>query len=230
MAYVIQASALSKVFVREWEQKCVEKPEIVLDDSIPFEVRIPRSAGGIILHHNKPVLATSLLPHTGKRKVEEDEVRTLVPWLTGGPEGTLSEETDIYGVVELAIDTAIQQSVHEMLQIDMEALAAGDDDALKRLQKRQLEAQQATMSHMRKEVSKAREIANERVRRAMRATHSNLMQSWASLSTEGKGRYDPSATEAIGAFVLSKEIEKQTANRKSMNRLIMDSISTTAGV
>ncbi len=62
----------------------------------------------------------------------------------------------------------------------------------------------------------ARELADGRVRRALKITHSNLVKQFETLRTEGKGVYTPSVAEAVGAHILAAEIESSGANRRKM--------------
>jgi hypothetical protein len=220
MSYVIQASPLSKIFMPEWEQKCVADPTLV-GKSEPglFEVRIPRSAGGLILSHLRPVHVSTLIAASKDRKVEEDEITPLVAWLTGGPDNHPCEETDIYGVVLLDVGNQFQSALQGLVEMQMDiGMAGGDENRKKEIAKKQQKMQQDIAEEIRTKSATATERANARVRKALTHTHNNLLKSWESLKAEGKGTYQPSPQEALGYHIMKLEIDRALEqNRKLYN-------------
>lgn len=227
--YVVQASPFSRIFLPEFAMQLVENPELINTMKDPFTVRIPRATGGIELTHNKPVHINHLLPRgeldaaTGKRtinrEVEHDELRDLVPWLTGGADGMGCEETDIYGVVQLELATDL---VADMVSARLEGRAPTSAATV----------EEQFNSAVDVALEKARKIANARVLRAIRITHKNLLAQWEVMATEGKGRYSPSVAEALGSHILAEEIEKATAGKRKMHEMLDKSLarSTHIGV
>lgn len=214
MSYVIQASPLSKLYMREWISRCEENPELVFEP-VPFKVIIPRSFGAIVMEHNKPMHTSKLFPKQAQRKQDEhmrDEIDALVQWLTGGPEGTRSEETDIYGVVSLDVDLDIGSQI-----VDIATLTEADTETgNKKAKKAYEDMQKVLLDRTKGAIERARELADARVRRAMKITHQNLIKQYETLRTEGKGVYSPSVAEAIGAHVLMAELEKASSKKRSM--------------
>lgn len=218
--YVVQASPFSKIFMPEWEQKCVENPELIAkSEQGLFEVRVPRSAGAIVLKHRVPVLAASLIPASKNRKVEDDEITPLVNWLTGGPEGHKCEETDIYGIVLLDVASDFQRGLSEILKMQLEASShAGSAAQREAFIREQVELQVKVATEIEEKLKAATEKANERVRNALKHTHNNLLKSWESLKAQGMGTYTPSPQEALGYFIMKTEIDRALEqNRKLYN-------------
>lgn len=217
MAYVIQASPISKVFCPDWHRKCLDNPALVLDDRQAFTVTIPRSAGAIVLEHNKPVHSSQLIPITGRREIDTDEVRNLLPWLTGGADN-VETDTDIYGVVLLNLDEDMTAGVSELINI--QALALDDKDQQERYMQQQQEKLRSMIAKMKEAVLAAKERANERVKRAMRVTQHNLNMEWGRIQQAGGKIYDASVAEALGAVVLEAEINAQSQDQAKIRGLI----------
>jgi len=223
--YVVQASPLSKIFCREWEEKCLEDPSIIAKSEPGlFKVSIKRPSGGIVLHHMKPVHASTLIPRlqtlpdggqSKTRDVDDDEVSPLVQWLAG-VDGRYCEDTDIYGVVAIDVGNQFESALQELMHLTMETAADGTkkDSVLKK----QAAVQKAIIVDMDEKLKLARKQADERVKRALAITHNNLLKSWEALKSDGKGTYAPSSQEALGYFVMKAEIDRRLElNRKLYN-------------
>lgn len=213
-SYIIQASPLSKLFMREWLLKCEADPQLVLKE-VPFDIVVPRSSGALKFTHLKPVQSHKVLPYQPQRKKDDgylaDDPDGTILWLTGGESGDRCEETDIYGVVALNLDMDISSALS-----DVALLVEQDGEKAKKVQKNYADLQKELVEQTKKAVAQARQLADERVKRAMRITHQNLCQQFEILKTEGKGVYTPSIAEAVGAVVLASEIEKSGENRRKM--------------
>lgn len=222
MAYVIQASPISKVFIPELHRKCLETPALVLDDKFPFTLTVPRSAGAIVLEHNKPVHSSQLIPHTGTREIDTDEVRNVLPWLTGGKDNN-ETDTDIYGVVLLELDDDMTAGISEIVSI--EALALENEKEQEVFLKKQQQKLREMIAQMKSAIIKARIRADERVKRALRVTHSNIKMQWDRIEQEGGRPYDASVAEALGAFVLQQEIAHQTEDQAKIRGLVQSALA-----
>lgn len=240
--YVVQASQLSRIFLPEYQNRLIQDPELIFKLKEPFKVTVPRATGAVTLTHMKPVHQYQLLPRKhfvqhgdgdvrelkGARRNPGDEIRDLVPWLTGGPDGMGSEETDIYGIVMLDIGADIVSSMVELMQRQgFNALTSmgadtedgegvSRDDFSQELVRMQKEYQQ----QVNRAVAAAREVADRKVRRALLITHTNLIQTWDAMETDGKKPYLPSAAEGLGAFILQEEISQSNAARQAMHGLL----------
>lgn len=214
-AYVVQASPLTKLFMSEWAQRIEQNPDIVFEP-VDFEIRVPRPFGGLIFQHNKPVRSTNVIPHSPNRKKTNDNViddlEGTIFWLTGGPDGQRSEETDIYGIVALHIDFDVSTAL-----TDISLFADSDTEVSRKKAADSYKEMQRTLVKQTGDAMKAaKELADFRVRRALRITHHNLMKQYETLRSDGKGVYSPSLAEAVGAHIIASEIEQGGENRRKM--------------
>lgn len=170
--------------------------------------------------HNKPVRTSHLMP-VQKNKINDSfnagELESLVEWLTGGEDGKRSEETDIYGVVTLKVDMDISSTLVDIAQLADE----GSSDAnTKKAMKDFQDLQKELINQTKGSLVLAREMADERVKRALRVTHMNLMKQYETMKSQGMGVYAPSIAEAVGAHILAAEIDKASETKARMvNRL-----------
>lgn len=220
--YLVQASPLSKIFMPEWEKKCLENPDLI-HKSEPglFQVRVARATGGLVFDHLKPVHAGALLKRGSREELEANEMQDLVYWLTGGPEDRPCEQTDIYGVVLIDVGGQFESALSDLLQLTMEAQ---DPKARDEVMKKQAKIQKEIVSDMQGKLKSARQKADDRVKRAMSVTHNNLLKSWESLKSEGKGTYAPSVQEALGSFILKAEIDRAMELNRRLYNGVADSI------
>jgi hypothetical protein len=223
--YVVQASPLSKLFMSEWVAQIEENPALVFED-VPFEVRVPRPFGGLIFQHNKPVHINKILPPNPWRKKNNennvDDLEATVYWLTGGPDGQRSEETDIYGIVALHVDLDVSSAL-----TDIALLAEQDTEAgQKKAAKTYADMQRDLVTNTKNALDEARALADFRVKRALKITHSNLLKQYDTMRQQGMGVYTPSTAEAVGAFILKQEVDKAGENRRKlfeeMNKIIKE--------
>src|SRR5690606_14948917 len=76
--------------------------------------------------------------------------------------------------------------------------------------------QKQYIESMRSATKQARELADQRVKRALRITHANLVKQWDLLAQDGKQPYTPSIAEYVGGHILKSELEKVTKINHSM--------------
>lgn len=196
MSYLIQASPLTRIFLPEWHDKCLADPKL-LASSEKFTVHIPRATGAIQLVHNVPTLASSLLPRTKERDVTEDEISPLVLWLTGEQ----NNETDIYGVVEIPIQSSVADAI-------MGIMLGGDN-------KSGLKLIEDTRKQIAKGFIEARQKADARVMRACGKMYNVVKSTVEAMKKDGKGVYSPSYAEALAMEVMKDTIQ---ARRKPDER------------
>lgn len=214
--YVIQASPLSKLFMAEWSNQCLKDPKRLVDPEHKFWVRIPRACGGIVMEHNVPQHVSKLLPYQDTREVTQDEVTPLVNWLCGGPDGN-GEETDIYGVVAVEINVDITADLVSMLttRVSAKAIAARQAEIVEQLQQ---------------QIISTREIADKRVKRALKATYNNLVAEWERIKQAGGGVYAPSVSEALAAHVLAEEIKSHAETTQAAFDLVAKAMTKPVGM
>jgi hypothetical protein len=189
-SYLVQASPLTRIFLPEWHDLCLSDPSLLMKTE-PFLVRIPRPSGAVELIHNKPILASALLPRSKERDVTEDEVSPLVLWLTGEQ----VSETDIYGVV----DVPIQENVADAI---MSLIYENDD-------KKRFKLIEETRKQMAKGITTARERADARVMRACGKMYSIVKTTVEDMKKNGKGVYSPSYSEALALEVMKDTIAQR---------------------
>ncbi len=195
-SYLIQASPLSRIFLKEWHDRCLQDPKLLLSEET-FLVRIPRPVGAIQLWHNKPTLASSLIVRTKEREVTEDETSPLVLWLTGEQ----NTETDIYGVVDVPIQETVADAIMAMIY-------EGDE-------KKRTKLIEETRKQMAKGIVSARKRADDRVMRACGKMYRIVKATVEDMKKNGKGVYSPSYSEALALEVMKDHI---AARRKPDDR------------
>lgn len=218
--FICQASPLSKIFIPHLQAKCLDDPAIIVDGT-PFTVRVKRPVGSIELTHNKPVIGSSLISRTilddttkksFNRKIEDDEVAPLVAWLTD----ERNHETDIYGIVAVAIETNVADAIM--------ALIAGEDTAS---QQRQLLAE--IKKKMVVDIKDARERADIRVMRQCDKMYRVVKDTVNAMKKEGKGVYAPSFAEALAAGVIQHQYIQRSKYEDKASKLFDSSMANMAG-
>ncbi len=199
-----------------------EEGKVVYED-VPFVVTVPRSVGGVRLIHNKPVHVSTLVPRSTGRIIEDDETTPLLYWLTGGPENRPAEETDIYGIV-LVDSSPFESALQEIMMLTMSSMQTGDGKGKESALKKQMAVQTKVAAEMQAQLNVARAKADERVRRAMSITHNNLLKSWESLKSEGKGTYTPSITESLGYYIIKAEVDRKIEMQRKFHNDMTDGI------
>lgn len=213
--YLIQASPLSKLFTAEWSKKCLRDPALLVDPEATFEIRIPRASGGIVLQHNAPLHCSTLLPPQNTREVIHDEITPLVHWLCGGEDGA-GEETDIYGVVAIEVNIDLTAELITMINKGFKA---------KQMQDRYDQMSRSIQS----QIGVTREKADNRVKRALKATYNNLVAEWQRIKEKGGGVYAPSVSEALAAHILASEIKEHAETTQAAFDLIGKAMSKPLG-
>lgn len=202
-SYVVQASPFTRLVLPDYQQECVDDPSI-LKLSKPFLVRIPRSTGAVELVHNKPTLASTLIPSTKERLVTEDEISPLILWLTE------QEETDLYGVVAVPIQEDVADAI-------MALIHEGDD-------KRRFKLIEETRKNMAEGIVKAREKADARVMKACDRMNSIVVQTVQDMKKNGKGVYAPSYSEALALNIMRDSIARRRKPDEQASELMRKAI------
>lgn len=200
------------MFMRKYQEIVLDKPELVFEND-KFELTIPSaSVGGYKFEHLKPRSAHTLLSHDSRKRDEwSPSLEAIVHFITGGDDGMRSQETDIYGVVQLKMEDISSQI------IDIATLTqTGTEQDEKKAAAEFKALRDNHLKKASKALQSARELADERVKRALLMTHTNLVKQWDVLQQEGKGRYTPSIAEAVGAHILKDQVEKASAKKREM--------------
>lgn len=204
--YVLQASPLSRLFVPAWQDRLLADPKLLMS-SEPFTMHIARPTGAISLVHNKPTLASTLLPRSKEREVTEDEVSPLVLWLTNEQ----NHETDIYGVVDVPIQDNVAEAIMALLHEDNE------DKRTKFL----IESRK----QMAKGIKTARERADARVMRACGKMYNVIKSTVEDMKKNGKGVYSPSYSEALALEVMKDTISSRRKPDERASEMLKNAMS-----
>ena len=223
--YIIQASPLTKIFLEEHKAKCLQDPTYVFNND-PFEILIHRPVGAVKLIHNKPVLASTLIPRMTKiqhddgknfsmaqtRKIEDDEVQPLLDWLTN----ETNHETDAWGVVAVQIESDFTSAIM--------SLAMGDEKG-----KKAETLMKEVQANLRKSIVDARERADIRVKKACGHMYETVRATYDFMKREGKGVYQASFSEALAMSVLKEEIKRNSAPVEAAQRSFEQTLSSLEG-
>lgn len=202
--------------MREFQDALLNDPDLVFD-SKPFTVRVPSSRRAYEFTHNQPVHVQTLLPFNAQDKKDEfsPALEAIIKWISGGPNGDLCRETAIYGVVQLKMEDFSAQIA------DFSVFAAASDEAEKKAQKEYEKARKDFMSKSKAALEIAQQMADRKVREALKITHHNITKQWDTLKQDGKGHYSPSIAEAVGAHILQAEIDKASKQKTEMVQRFM---------
>lgn len=236
MSFVIQASPLTKIFCfRDWQLKCLADPSLI-SNSDAFSVTIPRSAGAITLRHKIPVDAATLLPRLSKihnksgsvevvqtRVQGDDELRNLIPWLTGGPDGQQYMETDRWGVVELPLVGDYMTMQAEFMS--QEAMLAVYPEKAAEVETYRKKIQAKMRAAMGDAMKRAMELSHERVMRAVKSVYRNFYEQNKTNLENGIGRVTPTDAEKLVAYMLHEQIQKRNESQKDMMDKVRQVIS-----
>lgn len=219
MMYYICASPLVKIYLPEWHDRLLANPDLIYDDETPFEFNIRRGMGGIKVKFNTPQQIPPKLARDNK------ELMSLYNWLTGGPNGTDCQETEIYGIV--VFDPKINL-IETYDQISMlEDLASEDSKKAMEARKRQNELQRETARRVKETREKVRALSEMRIKRQLRFNHNNLIRQWQMNEENKLGKYPPSITEMLGAHALNKEIAAADEKGKILKSKMSDLMRST---
>lgn len=220
-------------------EKIFENPGLIFDGQ-PFKLTIPRSDGAIIMEHNKPRPAHTLLP---ANRTGQKDVADLVDWLTGSNnDGTRSHESNIYGVVSIKIDGEIDTALSRSIDINFFMMQNPSMEQVTNFVKTRLKINpdkvaaetpnemmakvySMTFEQLRDQTTdsiiEARKVADDRVKFALKKTHENLIKQYEIQKADGKGEYTPSSAEAIGSVIIRQEVAKMSA-QSDMRRQMVD--------
>lgn len=229
--YVIAASPLVKIYLREWWERLTENPDLIFKDDDKFTFTVATGTSAFNVDFNKAMLVQRPKPGSSYQadegrsgKIvqlpnasvvsEGKEIECLYNWLIGEA-GQSYHETDIFGIVPFdpgfdLVDRVDQMAVYE-------ALLNGDPkEAVKA--KRELDKIQTDtakrMTEVRQNVKKDSEF---RIKRAMKTVHNNLIRQWQTNEESKMGKYPPSISEALGAHALDAELKAKAEKGKALH-------------
>ncbi len=228
--YIISASPLAKIYLREWHDRLTEEPDAIFDTETPFSFSIPTGTTAFRVTFNKPmlvqkpVIGSSYQAEEGRSEKiiqlpnasmvsEGKEIETLFAWLTGEA-GQSYHETDIFGCVPFDPGFNVIDRVDQMAAY--EALLSGDTKEAVRAKKELDKIQQDTAQKIAAARAKVIKDSEFRIKRAMKTVHNNLIRQWEINAESKMGKYPPSISEILGAHALDKELKAKAEKGKAL--------------
>lgn len=210
--YVIAASPLTKIYLKDWEDRLLAEPDLMFDDKLVFTFDVPRGTCAFKATFNKPIQLMGR---------DDKEIDTLFNWLTGEA-GQSHLETDIYGIVPFDPGVDLVERQDQIAQL--EELISDDPATVAKAQKEIAKIQKDTAARLKNMRAEVRKMADEKVMRAAKIVHNNLIRQWQINQESNQGKYPPSCTELFGGHLLKKEIEKAAARgadlRNNMSKML----------
>lgn len=228
--YVIAASPLVKIYLREWEDRLTEDPDLIFKEDDKFKFSVATGTSAFVLDFNKPMLVHKpkagsyyqadegrsekliQLPNASMQS-EGKEIEALYGWLIG-EQGHSRLETDLYGIVPFDTGVDLVDRVDQMAAL--EAIMSGDPAAATKAKREYDKIQQDTARRIKEVRDKVKKDSEVRIKRAMKVVHNNLIRQWAVNAETGLGKYPPSVAEALGAHALDKELKEKAERGKAL--------------
>jgi CRISPR/Cas system CSM-associated protein Csm2 small subunit len=196
--WIIPASPLAKVFQEHCHERLLDDPDWIFSDD-PFDILIPRASGVLRYTYGKPIHIKPI----GSEK--EEDLISKVHWLTGGPSGDESIETDSYGIVQLPVDLDFMSN----LAVTIEDSISTSSDKKEKATKKEKDLRSQLLSANKK----AREIADARVMKKIRNMYQVIVEQRKRAAETG-AKYFPSLVERLCIHVLAKEIKRDEDRMK----------------
>jgi hypothetical protein len=249
--YFIAPSPLVKIALPEWERRLEKNPDLLLDDKTPFTFDIETGTRTFKIKFNTPMAVVfsdpkyvadrnevmngalsnlKAAPRDTDNNIYVRDSRDLIStfnYLTGLTGGLSARQTDPYGIVPFDPQNSIVDNFAEMGLID--DLVSGDPKKEEAARKQLIENRLLKAKQARGAYKDLCDLAEERIRRSLRAKHNNLIAQWQRNEENQLGRYPPSLAERLGFKMLEKEIkerEKESAasveiGNEMMNKKMM---------
>ncbi len=233
--YVIAASPLVKIYLKDWEDRLTENPDLIFDDDPAnpdnkFSFSVATGTSGFKLDFNRPMLVFRPKPGSSYQadegrsekiiqlpnanmQSEGKEIESLYGWLIGEM-GHSRLETDIFGIVPFDTGIDLVDRVDQMAAL--EALLDGDPKAAVRAKKELDKIQLDTARRVAEVRNKVKKDSEARIKRAMKVVHNNLIRQWQINSESNMGKYPPSVAEALGAHALNAELKAKAEKGKAL--------------
>ena len=218
--YLIAGSPITKIFltnakvqtedgrVKPMTRWLKEKPERIMDPTIPFTFTVPRANGGITLKYGEVRDINTLIPIN---RQGSENVKAVYEYLTGGDDGNFSSETNKFGIAPLNFDATTTNLISTAfnnpdMNIDIK-------DKLKEQRKR------------------AEEIAHTRVMNQIRFVVNNLFKQYALNKESNQGYYQPTDTEYLAIWVRNKvdNVDFENAQDAKFNEALQEMMVQSMG-
>jgi hypothetical protein len=166
-------------FNAEMCEQLKENPDLCFEEQSPkpgWEMRIYKPSGDYPLKWGFP---------------KEESNRVILDWLTGGPDGLFSVETDYTGCVQIPVPIADTGDIFAHLDLF-------DGKPNVEMRKKFMAAK-----------DKAKELSHLRVMRAIDATYNNLRAQWKTNVENQYAKHQPSVTEYLVLHVKAKLADRK---------------------
>lgn len=208
--YVICASPLVKMYLTEWHERLLDKPDLIYDATEDFTFDIPRGCSATKIRFNKPIAINGR---------DDKEIEVLYQWLIG-ESGHSYHETDLYGVVPFDPGVDLVERQDEVAQY--ENLMSEDPKAIAKAQKKIAEIQMDTARRLKTMREAVKASSEARILRAAKTVHNNLIRQWQLNEEQKMGKYPPSISEMLGAHALDKQIKASAAKGSALKSRMND--------
>lgn len=197
--FVVCLSPLAKIFQPKYHKDLVENPSLILDDKGTFDIVVTKPSGAVLLEFKKPKLITD---------------PNVLQWLTGGPEGDRSAETDYTGLVYAPVQDDIMESVAAVTQA-----MAEDPEKGKKVQE---QVSKTMMAKYKERMEQVKGLSQARVMRTIKFIYNNLQKQYQLNKENNLGLYQPSETELLCTFALQQQLADNEAKRREITKKFQD--------
>lgn len=206
MLMVITSTPLVKCYLPAWHDALLNDPDRLFSKEDKFDFMIVHGCGAMKIAYNTPVLVSA------KRKTDQD-AEAKYKWLIGDLPNS-QNETDWTGIVPFDPGFDLTERMYELT--DLQSLASGDPDRIKKAQERAQKMMAETQKLLDNQRHRVEKESEGRVRRAMKTVHNNLIMQWQRNEENKLGKYPPSMSEMFGAHALAGSIDAENKKRAKM--------------
>jgi len=112
--YVICASPLAKIFIKDFQTSLMDNFDMAFDEKIPFSINLKTSNGIFKFDYNTPRL---MGPKPGKPAIGNIDWPHFTEWLCGGDSGLEHHgETASTGIVKLSVQNEVTSLLAAMIE------------------------------------------------------------------------------------------------------------------
>lgn len=209
MPYLIAASPLVKIYLPEWYERLEANPSLIEDSKTDFEFWVDTGTRSIKIPFNKPLLVTDV---------------DLYRYLVGGTTGSESTATNIFGIVAFDPKIDMVSVTDELAQLD--AIISDDPKERAAAAKKAERIRKDASAKVADTRAAVRKMSEERIKRAIRFNHNNLIKQWQDNEERKVGRYPPSMSELLGAMAIKPEIEARDKKTQNVQAKMGDILKT----
>lgn len=193
-SFIIALSPLTKIFQSRFHDELKRNPENVFKED-PFTIIVDKPSGAFHLDFKKP---------------KQLQDAALINWLTGGKDGTMCRETDYTGIIYAPVQDDMLEALTALTGLYVE-----DPDKAKI--KQEAITKDIGKKYAR-QIKAARALSDSRVMRQIKTIHTNLQKQFALNKENNLGAYIPSTVEFLCTYVLSAELDKDTAETSKLTK------------